>query len=145
MGVQPSARLLAWTDAFEIRHRAIEIDEDVHPVAGRDERLGVEPADVDELELLASGEILAEQPKAGERPRRPREQRFLGREADRLQGVRRQDHRMRVRKIVGKGDRDGMGHQQFQQPRSMLARQEDAQPVEAELGEGHGGVAAAQG
>ena len=111
---------------FEIRHRTIEVDEDVHAVAGRHERLGVEPAEVDELELLARGEILAEQAKARERPGRPGEQRLFGRESDGLQGVRRQDHRMGIRLIVGQGDRDGMGHQQLQQRRAVFAAEEDS-------------------
>ena len=119
--------------ALEVRHGPIKVDEHVHPVARRDEGLGVEPAYVDELELLARGEILAEQAKAGERPRRPREQRLFRREADGLQRFRRQDHRMGIRKIVGQGDRDGVGHQQLEQPRPVLATEEEAQPVEAEL------------
>src|SRR3981189_1659468 len=58
---------------FEFRHRAVEVDEDVHAVAGRDERLGVEPAEIDEQEFLARGEIFAEQAEAGEPAGRPGE------------------------------------------------------------------------
>src|SRR5882757_3020704 len=54
-GRAPEGEAACLDGPFEFRHRAVEIDEDVHTVAGRDERLGVEPAEIDEQELLARG------------------------------------------------------------------------------------------
>ena len=79
-----------------------------------------------------------------ENERGPREKRLFRRKTDRLQRVRRQDHRLGIRLIVGQGDRDRMGQQQLEQRRAAFARQEKAQPVEAKLGERHGGIGATQ-
>ena len=110
-GRAPEGKVARLHGPFEFRHRAVQVDVDVHAVAGRDERLGIESAEIDEQEFLACREIFAEQAKAGERAGRPREKRLLGRKTNRLQRVRRQDHRACVGLVVGQGDRDGMGQQ----------------------------------
>ncbi len=46
--------------------------------------------------------------------------------------------------VVGQGDGNGMGEQQLQQQRALLAGKEEAQLVEAELGESHLRIGAPQ-
>ena len=139
-------RLLA-DGALQFRQRAVQVDEDLQPVAGGHQGLGVHPRDVEEQELLRKGEVFGEQAEAGEAACRPGQQRLVGREADRLDRAGGHDDRRRVDRVVGIGDRDRVGAEQFVQRQRLVRRaaQEEAQPVDAELGEGDLGRGAFQG
>ena len=90
--------------AFQFGQRAIQIDEDLQPVAGGHQRLGVDPGDVEEQELLREGEVLGEQAEAGKSARRPGQQCLVRGEADRLDRAGRHDDRRRVHRVVGEGN-----------------------------------------
>ena len=126
--------------------RAVEIDENLQPVAAGHHRLRVDPGEVEEQELFREGEIFGQQAEAGEAARGPRQQRLLGREAGRLDRGCRHDDRRGVDRGVGVGDRDRVAAQQFVQRQRLVRRpaQEEAQPVDAQLGEGRLGRGAFQ-
>ena len=133
--------------AFQFGQRAVQVDEDLQPVASGHHGLGVDAREVEEQELLGKGEILGEQPKAGEATCRPGQQGLVRREADRLDRAAWHDDRRGIHRIVGVGNRDGVCAQQLVERERLIGRaaQEEPQPVDAELGKRGLGRGALQG
>ena len=119
---------------------AVETDEDVHPIAGFQQGLALDPGEIEEQELFREGEVFGQQPEAGEAASRPGQDGLLRREADGCDDAGRQDHRRRIGGTVGIGDGDRVRRQQFQQRQRHVGRrtQEQPQPVEPKFGQAGG-------
>ena len=114
---------------------AVEIDENLQPASAREQRLCLNPREVDEQEFLGKGKIFGQQSKAREAARRPRQQRLFRSEPHRLDRAGRDDYRRRVARAVGISHRNSVRAQQLVKRQRDVggAAQKEAQAIDAEL------------
>ena len=143
----PQSQAVHRNAALQIPRRFVEIEKDVHLVAGADQGLGLESGQIKEQELLRERKILGQQAVARERPRRIGEHAFVFGKADRLDGVGPQDHRFRVDCVLRQSHRNAIVVDQLIERKHLLglAAQEEAKPIYTQVGQGFAIVQATHG